>query len=302
VLVDWKEDYEYNTRVTNDGDLRTSSGDTTKYYFWISNTTKINTIEASLKSTTMPYMVVQSPKDNPVQAELYGFGTSPYGSSFSSGELADSMVGVSVLYRDVVLRRISDYVSDGGDYSIQFTHDGTLRDHVAGDVKNDKHTEWQLIRRGQSSRIPEALWTRLVESIIGYKLADPTTRVPSLEYELYDATYATAIRYGLGDNQTFVDGVTAKATIAAYLLDSAHDFGALDVHTLLTTNNMDTVDGMLNIMNAIWTKADISHVNGIWFSVLHDALVTQPKYDTLLKTSWISLHCGSSLAINGGAV
>lgn len=298
--IQWKVQYPCNTRALNTGDARTNSNTTVMYYYWITNSTTTDAIEAGLTSTLQPYFTVQTPKDNPIWAEKYGFGTSAYGSVWGSGDPVDSLVAPSVMYRDAILRRTSDTIGDGGTYSVQFTVDDTLRVSLFsadGNIKKTKHEEWQLIRRGQLEPIPHKLWMKMVEAIIGHRVDDESVRVPALEYELYDATYGTSIRYGMGDSQAFVPSQIAKLTIMSYLTDSSNDFGTVDIDKLISENDIDTPKGAKSLFDTMWATLDTVHINNIWFNVLQDALVSQVQFDSLMKTSWISLTCTGTLVM-----
>jgi hypothetical protein len=156
-----------------------------------------------------------------------------------------------------------------------------------------------MIRKEQPNSLPRELWDKVTESMVGYKLTDPLVRVPSLERELYDDTFSTDTRFGLGPEQAFVDADLAKATIIAYLQDPAISFSPIDIDDFFNRNTFETDDGIVAAMNELYTAFNVLHVNRMWFAVLYDALSTRAKYKELLKTSWIALHGIRVLEVGG---
>jgi hypothetical protein len=211
-------------------------------------------------------------------------------------------------YTQLILRGLAGVVDDDDRYTLRFTRDFTLRDDLhprnyTTDLTADfdrintepldlksHHTEWTLIREKQPFNIPEALWDKITESIIASSLTDSTSRVPSLSRELYDVTYDTNTRYGLGAGQAFVDGALALATILDDLQDPNNDFSPIDINTFFATHDFETDDGITEAMEDIYNTFNFEATNRIFFKVLHDALTTQPEFADLFKTSWVSLQ------------
>jgi hypothetical protein len=156
-----------------------------------------------------------------------------------------------------------------------------------------------MIRKEQPSSLPRELWDSLTESLVGYTLADPTIRVPTLERELYDDVHGTDTQYGLGPDQTFVNAELGKATVIAYLEDPSINFAPIDIDDFFARNTFDTPEGTVAAMEEIYNTFDTLHVNRIWFAVLQDALSTRAKYKELLKTSWVALHGIRVLEVGG---
>jgi hypothetical protein len=270
---------------------------TTMYYFWIENGITRNpsrTHPLSLVETERQLTVIPTPHF--VVQKLVLPGAAPYDITSNTG-YADAY------YRQAVLRNATAYINDNDRFVWRFTNDRTLRSNLAGghsalDLKN-KHAEWLLLREQQPSAIPRMLWDRMTESMIGYKLLSPSTRVPSLDRELYDDVYGTDTRYGLGDEQSFVNGATALATILAYLGDANVNFSPMNIDDFFARNDFSTPAGIENAMDEIYRSFGAFHINHMWFSVLHDALTTKDKYRELFKTSWIALHGIRVLEVGG---
>jgi len=211
--------------------------------------------------------------------------------------LYDSITALPYRFTQIIIRGLQGIVFSDSRYTIQFTRDFTLRDDL--DVVNEAleplelknlHEEWELIRQEQTSNINRWLWDRVTECIVGYKLDDTTTRVPSLERELYDEKTDTDTQYGLGDGQAFANGTLALASVLTYLLDPDVDFTPIDINTFFEIYSFDTDENIIEAMDVIYNTFNFAHVNRIFFSVLHDAFTTKSKYPDIFKTSMVSLH------------
>lgn len=284
----------------------------TLYYFWVEN--RLNKIEAvndnlagiqivqQLETIPTPYMVVQRPADDPYLAERFGYGVR-YGLVFSAPWIYDQYPVIPVFYRQAIIRKAADYIRADDRYAIRFTRDLTLRDDLDDaptplNLKN-KHEEWKLIRRVQGGTIDRYLWDRLTEAIVGYKLNDPSIRVPSLERELYDSSTGSDTRFGLADQQAFTDGALSKQTVIAYLEDPNISFYPIDINSFFATYSFDTPADTVTAMDALYNTFSAKHVNNIWFNCLEDAFSVKSKYREFFKTSWVALHGIRVLEVGG---
>ncbi len=200
-------------------------------------------------------------------------------------------------FSQVIVRGLQGIVFDDSRYTIRFTRDFTLRDNlniVNGELAplelNNLHEEWKIFRKEQDAKIDRWMWDKVIESMIGYTLADSSIRVPSFEYELYDDKFETDTQYGLDTNQTFVNGVLALSSTIAYLIDPDVSFAPIDINIFFSNYNFDTPEDIILSMNAIYNTFTVSNVNRIYFSILHDAFTTKTKYPGIFKTSMVSLH------------
>ena len=312
-MIQWKEDYEYSSNTLTVGGTTTGLTPTTYYYFWVENATVRDESEQSnlsvfeiaqqIETIPTPYFIVQRPKDDPYLVEKYGYGMVEYGSVFSLGSLREQDYQVPVLYRQAVIRKVASYLNDDDRYVVRFTRDMTLRDDIQDNGRQmnlkNRHQEWFMFRRNQTNTIPQELWDRLTEALMGYTMADSTIRVPALERELYDATYGTDTRFGLGSDQAFVDRQLGLSTVVAYLQDPTKDFSPTDIDAFFANNSFDTPENIRAAMSTIYTTFAAEHVNAIWFETLLDALSTRAKYRELMKTSWIALHGIRVLEVGG---
>lgn len=328
IMVQWKRDYQYSTRSQTTGSETTGYVTTSYFYFWVRQATTRNpnvnsglsVLEVEQQLLTIPtsYFVVQRPKDDPYLLEKYGYGLIPYGSIWSLGVLSESMYEIPVQYREAIIRKVSTYLTDSDRYIVRFTRNWTLRDDIRANGKNmnlkDKHEQWLMFRRDQTGRLPQQLWERMKEAVVGYRettvqvfdestlqfVSTPTTvRVPSLDRELYDAANGTDTRFGLGVDQAFVDRTYATQTILAYLSNPDNNFWPINIDTFFATNDFTTPEGISAALDEIYNSFPAEQVNGIWFETLSDALATKSKYKELMKTSWLALHGVRLLDING---
>lgn len=308
--VIWTDDYEYSTSTQIINGVSTPM-----YYFWVlggltrdsSIRNNISSLDVMSQLTTIPgpYMVYQRPLDDPnlSLSNLYGYGNSLFGSTYSLPDVAEILTDIPVYYRGVVIRNLSNLITSDNRFIIQFTRDETLRYHTETskgkmDLKS-KHEEWLMIRPAQQSTIPRSLWDSAVESMIGHKIDNPIIRVPSLDRELYDATFLTDTRFGLGSGQSFVDKNLALSTVMAFLKNPDKNFYPIDVDTFLNTHTFDTSENIQSSMNDIYTTFGTSVVNELWFELLADAMTTKSKHSEIMKTSWLALHGVRLLDVNG---
>jgi hypothetical protein len=200
-------------------------------------------------------------------------------------------------FTQVIIRGLQGIVFDDSRYTVRFTRDFTLRDKIDVDnletsplELNNLHEEWKIFRKEQSGKIDRWMWDKITESMVGYTLADPTIRVPSFEYELYDEKYGTDTQYGLGTNQAFVDSTLAISSILAYLIDPTVSFTPIDINIFFTDYNFDTPEDIIEAMDVIYNTFTVTNINRMYFSVLNDAFTTKAKYPGIFKTSMVSLH------------
>jgi len=202
-----------------------------------------------------------------------------------------------------IIRGLRGVVNEDRRYVLRYTRDYTLRDSLdrgtSGLQLKNKHTEWELIRQEQPSKIRRALWDRVTECIIGEKL-DGSARVPSLSRELYDTKYQADTQYGLGREQAFANSDLALAAVVAYLINSENDFRPIDINVFFQDYSFDTPENIIAAMDRIYTAFAAIHVNKIFFSVLHDAgFSKKQKYAEIFKTSMIALHGVKPFQVGG---
>jgi hypothetical protein len=256
-----------------------------KYYFWVENKlTKNNNRTLSpaetgnqLVALPTPYMFFQNLKQ-PTRVVVDGY-----------------LYNIPLRFSQSIIRGLRGIIDADRRYILRYTRDYTLRDSLdhgktALQLKN-KHQEWKMIRQNQTGKIDRWLWDRITESMVQFKLDDPTIRVPSLNRELYDQTYGTDTQYGLGDGQAFANGTLALGCVLFDLQNPENDFTPVDIDLFFDDNTFETATDVVNTMDLIYTSFAAEHVNRIFFSVLHNAAFSQKaKYADIFKTSMIALH------------
>jgi hypothetical protein len=275
----YQEEYQYSTDTYFDR----FGIERSLYYFWVEDkvtrgtrTMSVDDAQDTLKNIPIPYVFY----DDVQQTRTITY--------------EDVTTTVPIHFSKAVLRGIRDIINDDDRYMIRWTRDMTLRDTLDTGAtaleKKNLHEQWELIRREMPQHIPRTLWDRVTESIIGYKLTDPTVRVPSYQRELYDDENGTDTRYGLGSGQAFVRGDLALATILADLNNPDNDFKPVDINVFFQLHNFDTPEAIADAMNTIYNTFPYIHVNRMFFDVLLDALSTKRKYEDIFKTSMIAVH------------
>ena len=212
-----------------------------------------------------------------------------------SAFVPQNVVEVPERFTDIVIRGLQRFINEDRRYTVRFTRDFTLRDDINKGVGpmdlKQLHEQWTLIREEQPFKIHQELWTRLTESMTGYKLSDPTIAVPTLNRKLYDTKYNTDTRFGLGADQSFTDKNAAIATVQSEILNPNIVLGnSIDVSQFFETYNFDTPENIEAAMANIYLDFTALDVNRIFFATLHDAFSFKSRYAEIFKTSMIAVH------------
>lgn len=264
------------------------------YYFWVENvTTSSGDREPPVTATA----------DLVIPPEPYMFFNKLVSAQVVVDPITSTSIQVPDRFVQAIIHGLRGYVDANNRYVLRFTRDFTLRDNLKFGTSplqlKDTHQEWLMFRQAQLSNVPRGLWDKITESIIGFQLNNPSLRVPSLNRQLYDTTYGASTEYGLGPDQTFVNGTLALSSIQAYLNDPTNDFYPVDLDIFFASFNFDTSANTIATMNEIYTTFSYNNVNNMYFSVLQDALSTQLQYAGLMKTSAIALYGVELLDVNG---
>jgi hypothetical protein len=194
-------------------------------------------------------------------------------------------------YTRCALRGLFNMVDTDDRYKLRFLRNFTLRDRITykeGMVKSS-HEQWKLIRSRQQFNIDRVLWNKMIESCSGRSLVDPTKVVPALDRVLYDLQHNTQYKYGIDEGQTFVEKNVAIKIITDQINDPNFDLYPIDRDVFWQTNSFDTNDSTEQLLNTVYDTFPSTHVNRIWFAVLHQALSENIKYTGIMKTSWVQL-------------
>ena len=253
------------------------------YYFWVRGL-----IDGNVKSVSM------------AQAE--------YLISHNDGAYMVCMHPVDIngsKYLDrLVVSGVHGTVTENDRYVLRLSKNSTMRDTVfnsAGELLNPVHSQWIMFRENQPNNIERALWDKVTSSIVGYDVNDPAVVVPSLDRSIYDAQHGTSTRFGLNNDQAFVDGARALETILAHLNSATIVYDGVDIDAFLSRYNFSSKDDIVATMKAIFMTFPAKYVNMLFFAVMNDALSdhTVDYSQGLMKTSMISLSGTYAMNVNG---
>ena len=296
----YKRDYEYVELQQRDRD---GTPGATNYYFWVKNkTTAAGGKKLSVQS------IRQQLRTGPPSFLTFQHLLPPTG-------------GKPWHYDALTLSGLSYVVTKDDTFKLRFTRNFTLRDDPNDlDLKNT-HTEWSLMRPGQKSRIPEALWLKLIDSTAGVDAA--SNPVPSLRRSLYDERRGTTTRFGFGAEQTLAPSSLLRTSLASTIVNTklqletpsgmVPDFiqfidqevdllsivGITDpaVDAALRASKVEQVEQSFfsdpalvrTSLTRIWAQASAQQVNELFFAALEDILASNFELTDIFKTSRLSL-------------
>lgn len=195
-------------------------------------------------------------------------------------------------YKKFFVKNIKHVVNENDRYDMQLTVDETCRDIVDASRNNlmPIHREWSMFREHQNYNIPRVLWNKVIETMIGYSLADNTQLVPSLDRVLTDAKQGTTTQYGIGATQCLGNKNNVINIVVRELNNSTVSWQAVNRDEFFSSYSFDTPDHIIAAMNRIYTTFPKEHVNRIFFSVLKDTLANVRELEGIYKTSYIALY------------
>lgn len=276
IETQYKADYQY-TKV----DVRNEAGaiSSAKYYFWVQD----KTIAQQTKSMSL----VQAKNilaNGPSQFMVFARQT---GAQFDS----------------IAIAGLKSLVKNNNTYKLRFIRDLTLRDDPQQlDLKNT-HTEWALIRKSQTSKIPKTLWDKITDAAAGTTAGG--SKIPAQNRIDYDLQHGTSSRFGFKPGQIFADTQLVRTSITSAILNTklrlrTRDTEIIDYISALDFDNSDlwfnSAEAARQTMNTIWNTARARQVNEIFFEVLEDALANNYEFGDLFKTSFISVKSTTSVA------
>lgn len=163
------------------------------------------------------------------------------------------------------------------------------------------HQEWSLIRANQPTKLPKALWDKLVDTLCGE--VPPGDELPSIALTDYDGRSAIIpASWGLGPRQALCPPGIARATVQATLLSpralkydatqqkmvpDVLDYTGFDITALATY--FETPESIRQLMADIWTFGSARQVNELFFEVLEDSLAYTRELEGIFKTSYIAV-------------
>jgi hypothetical protein len=205
-------------------------------------------------------------------------------------------------YTQFIIYDLNQIAKKDSTYKLRFTKNCILRDDSDQMNLKNIHTEWQLIKASQRTKIPSQLWTLLTNAVCQSNLIGEM--LPSNRRTKYDALHGTRTRFGFLPDQIFVDSNLAitsikntirntKLTIinqsagGVEIVDTI-SFAGFDINAL--DDYFSTSDKARMFMHQLWENAKGIQVNEIFFEVLYDALSENYEFTDIIKTSLLSAH------------
>jgi hypothetical protein len=283
VQEQYKEDYQYVSvpvRSADDGTITS-----TLYYFWVTGRS-VAASGKTLSTKAITSLLTNGPSTYMTLQHLTPDSDLPTGTVLSSP-----------VYDSIALSGLSYLVTKDSTFKLRLMNDNTLRDDPEGLNLKDTHAEWTLIRPGQRTRIPEALWNKLTDTACGADVAG--NPLPAPERVAYDERNGTRTQYGFGSDQILAPSDLVTSTILYTILnttvvDDSDDTAAPYYIQFLDFNESDTwfatAESTRNILTRIWNEAEVSQVNEIFFAVLNDICAANYELTDLFKTSRLSAY------------
>ena len=279
--IQYKADYQYTVMDTRD-----SNGNITgaKYYFWVQNksvprvNTSMSLVEAKnlLKNGPSVFMMFER--------QVAGSTNPVYDSCTFSG--------------------LNSLVTKNDAFKLRFLRDFTLRDDPEEMQLKNTHTEWALMCKGQTYKIPSTLWAKLTDAAAGEDIGGKP--VPSQTRIDYDARNGTRVRFGFNPGQIFAETELVATSITNAILNTQLTIRVAgkkipDYITCLDFTQSDswfaTPDQARATMNTIWANAKPKQINEIFFSVLEDALANNYEFSDIFKTSLITVNTTTQIVM-----
>lgn len=273
----YKIDYQYVQVPTRDTDGQIT---TIKYYFWVKDrSTAARKKKLSVKATAE--LLVVGPSNYLTFQNLIGSGT----------------VQDQYRYDAITISGLSYVVTKDDTFKLRFTRDFTLRDNPNELDLKDTHVEWALIRPGQRTKIPEALWLKLVNTASGQDAAGNT--LPSQRRASYDDRNGTRTQFGFGPDQVLAPSDLVRSTLLFTILNTqlVDDSGVIpipDYMAFLDFNQSEsffsTTTAARSVLTRIWNEAKVAQINELFFAVLNDICAANYEMTDLFKTSRLSAY------------
>ena len=199
-------------------------------------------------------------------------------------------------YDSVTIAGLSNIVTKDDTFKLRFTRNFTLRDDPNELDLKDTHVEWALIRAGQRTKIPEALWEKLMNTACAADAAG--NLLPSARRTAYDERNGTRTQFGFGQDQVLAPTDLVVSTLLftilnTSLVDDSASIPVPDYMTFLDFNESDTwftPENARGTLTRIWNEAKVSQINELFFAVLEDILASNFELSDIFKTSRLSAY------------
>lgn len=206
----------------------------------------------------------------------------------------------SASYDSFAIAGLNTLVTKNDAYKLRMLRDFTLRDDPEELNLKNVHTEWALVRRGQSGKIPASLWATLTDAVAGQDIVG--NKLPSQARIDYDARNNTRTRFGFKTGQIFADTTLLRASITNSILNTnlILNLAGKKIPDYITALNFDNSEAWFAdatsaraTMELIWSTARPVQINEVFFDTLDDALSNNYEFSDLFKTSFITVSSTS---------
>ena len=299
----FKRDTEYASvqERNSDGNITTQA-----FYFWVRNKTTV----ASGKKLSVQ-AIQQQLRAGPPNFLTFQHILPP----------ETTPVALPWRYDAITLSGLSYVVTREDSFKLRFTRNFTLRDDPNDlDLKNT-HVEWSLMRPSQKTKIPQQLWTKLVDSAA--ELDSAGNAVPSLRRVLYDERRNDTTRFGFGPEQTLAPSWLLRTSLSSIVVNTKQ---LIDTPEGTVPHFIEFIDAQLNLsdiavvtdpaiatqvkalksqlveqrffstpelvrqtMAQIWAQATVAQINEMFFAALEDVLASNFELTDIFKTSRLSM-------------
>jgi hypothetical protein len=219
--------------------------------------------------------------------------------------LPDSTVTVqpAAAFDSCAISGLSMYVTKNDSFKLRMLKNFTLLDDPEELSLKNIHTEWVMIRKKQTSKIPAALWAVLTNAVCGTDIGG--NLLPSQTRIDYDARNGTRSKFGFGPGQIFADTQLLRTSVTRTLLNTQLTLHLVnkivpDYITALDFNNSDKwfadATSARITMNLIWNTGRPHQVNEVFFDALEDALANNYEFSDIFKTSLITVNSATTIA------
>ena len=276
--IQYKLDYQFTKE-----DVRNEEGNIVgaNYFFWVQDKT-IPQVGKSMSLSQAKSMLKNGPSSYTIFARAVSAPTPEDSTAFA--------------YDSCSIAGLNSRVTKNGAYKLRFLRNFTLRDDPEELKLKNVHTEWTLIRKTQSAKIPRSLWDTLTNAVAGEDAGG--NPLPSQIRADYDARNGTRYRYGFGPGQIFAETDLVRTSIVNTILNTqlVIRIGTKTIPDYITALNLEQSDEWFAdaesaraTMELIWNTARPRQINEIFFSVLDDALANNYEFSDIFKTSYITV-------------
>jgi hypothetical protein len=154
--------------------------------------------------------------------------------------------------------------------------------------QHNYNTEWGTIRKNSLDKIPNSLWVKLIESMVGRTIDEKQTQLPAYNLLLQDKTNNTSRQFGIGDGQVMGNKKVILNIVIDLLYSTSFEI-SMGKDLFFENNQFDTDNNIIKSMEYIYSNFAAIEVNTIYFHLLSELVANNTKLDDIFKTSMVVL-------------